>query len=375
MWEVREEDLPAISIGAAAMGTGGGGNAYLGMIHLREQLRRGLRVRVVEPDRLEDDWFLMAGGFMGAPVVSYEKLRQGHEEIRAFEAVQEHVGRKVDAVAAMEIGGENSMTALSIAAELDVPVVDGDGMGRAFPELQMVTFFMYGGRPWPAAVADDKGNTVVIHHVRDARSLERIARAITIEMGGSAGLAMAPMSGVECRRSIVPGTLSLTRRIGRAVLDARAAKRSTTEALLSVTGGSRLFRGKVVDVERRLAGGFVVGHLDLEGFDEDAGARARIDFQNENLIIWKDGVAIACVPDLITLLTADEGEPVTTELVRYGIRADVVGIPCHPRLATETALQFVGPRAFGFDVEYRPLRNADLAGNGVRTPSSERSPP
>src|SRR5450759_3346127 len=105
MWEVLEEDLAAISIGAAAMGTGGGGNAYRGMIHLREQLRSGLRVRVVAPDEVDDDWFLMAGGFMGAPVVMYEKLRQGREEIRAFEAVQEHVGRKVDAVAAMEIGG------------------------------------------------------------------------------------------------------------------------------------------------------------------------------------------------------------------------------------------------------------------------------
>lgn len=355
MWEVLEEDLPAISIGAAAMGTGGGGNAYLGMIHVREQLRSGLRVRVVDPDEVQDDWFLMAGGFMGAPVVTYEKLRQGREEIRAFEAVQDHLGRKVDAVAAMEIGGENSMTALSLAAELDVPVVDGDGMGRAFPELQMVTFLMYGGQPWPAAVADDKGNAVVIARVRDARTLERIARVITVEMGGSAGLAMAPMNGAECKRSIVPGTLSLAREIGRAVLAARAAKRSTTDAVLSVTGGARVFRGKVVDVERRLTGGFVVGHIDLDGFDDDTGARVRIDFQNENLVLWRDGEAVVSVPDLITLLTTDEGEPITTELVRYGIRADVVGIPCHPRLATETALRFVGPRAFGYDIEYRPL--------------------
>jgi DUF917 family protein len=139
------------------------------------------------------------------------------------------------------------------------------------------------------------------------------------------------------------------------VLAARAAKRSTTEAVVSVTGGSRLFRGKVVDIERRLTGGFVVGHMDLEGFNEDAGARVRIDIQNENLVLWRDGEAVVSVPDLITLLTTDEGEPITTELVRYGVRADVVGIPFHPVLATETALRFVGPRAFGYDIDYRPL--------------------
>ncbi len=49
----------------------------------------------------------------------------------------------------------------------------------------------------------------------------------------------------------------------------------------------------------------------------------------------------------------------TTEQVRYGLRVGVVILPANPLLKTPKALKVVGPKAFGFDVEYfepRPLR-------------------
>ena len=52
------------------------------------------------------------------------------------------------------------------------------------------------------------------------------------------------------------------------------------------------------------------------------------------------------------------GVPVTTEQVRYGLRVSVVILPANPLLKTPQALKVVGPRAFGFDVDYfepRPL--------------------
>ena len=61
------------------------------------------------------------------------------------------------------------------------------------------------------------------------------------------------------------------------------------------------------------------------------------------------------MPDLITLVTEDDGEPVGTEVLRYGLRVAVLGMPCTPQLQTETALRFVGPRAFGYEIDYKPL--------------------
>ncbi len=354
MWQITEADLPSIAIGAAILGTGGGGNPYLGMIRTRELLRAGRRIRVIDPEELTDSDLLVVSGAMGSPTVSYEKLARGDEEAEAARALERHLGRRFTAIAPLEMGGGNSMAALCVGAQLDLPVVNGDGMGRAFPELQMITYLIYGGSPAPSAVADDKGNRVVIGDVVDARWLERIARSVTIEVGGHAGLATAVMDGAHCRASIIPHTLGLAHRIGTAVLQARDTNADPVDAMLSVSGGRRYLRGKIVDVERRLARGFARGRVRVAGFGDDAGRSISIDFQNENLVIWEDGEATVTVPDLITLVTTDRGEPVTTEVLRYGYRVDVLVLPCPDKLRTERALAVVGPRAFGYDVDYRP---------------------
>ena len=49
-------------------------------------------------------------------------------------------------------------------------------------------------------------------------------------------------------------------------------------------------------------------------------------------------------------------EPITTEIVRYGLRVVVLGIPAPEMLKTQEALRFIGPEAFGYDgVPYVPL--------------------
>jgi uncharacterized protein len=353
VWTLTEADLEPISIGAALLGTGGGGNPYLGKLRVRQLLREGLRVDVIKPDDVADDDFLVVSGAMGSPVVSYEKLARGTEEADAARALQEHLGRPFTAIAPFEMGGGNSFAAMAVAAHLGVPVVDGDGMGRAFPELQMITYLIYGGAPAPAALADEKGNAVILPTVVDAKWLERISRAVTIEMGGHTGLAACVMDGRHCRDSIIPGTLTYADQIGRAIQDARATKEDPVEATLEITGGYRHIRGKVVDVERRMSKGFARGHVTIEGFGPDAGREATIEFQNENLVIIEEGEAQAVVPDLISLVTTERADPITTEVVRYGLRTDVLVLPAPDMLTTPRALEVVGPRAFGLDHDFR----------------------
>lgn len=354
MWEVTEADLEPIAIGAGILGTGGGGNPYLGKLRVRETLRAGGTVRVIDPTQIRDDDLLVVVGGMGSPVVSYEKTAQGDEETSAARALEDHLGRRFDAIAPFEMGGGNSMAPMVVAARMDIPLVDGDGMGRAFPELQMITYLIYGGSPEPSALADERGNRLVLSRVVDAMWLERIARVATIEMGGHAGIATAVMDGAFCRRSIIPNTLGLARSIGAAVLGARAAKTDPAAAIVEVAGGSVFLRGKVTDVHRSMAKGFARGHMIVEGVGTDAGRSIRIEFQNENLVIWEHGEPLVTVPDLISLVTTDTGEPITTELIRYGFRADVLVLPCPDLLKTDTALAVVGPRAFGIDLDYRP---------------------
>ena len=64
-----------------------------------------------------------------------------------------------------------------------MPIVDADGMGRAFPELQMFTPTIYGNQPCPCSLADCKGNQVTALSCKTAKSLENFMRKHVIQMG------------------------------------------------------------------------------------------------------------------------------------------------------------------------------------------------
>jgi hypothetical protein len=55
------------------------------------------------------------------------------------------------------------------------------------------------------------------------------------------------------------------------------------------------------------------------------------------------------------MLDAETGHPITTEELRYGFRVAVLAIPCDPRWRSEEGLRLVGPRYFGYDVDYLPF--------------------
>jgi DUF917 family protein len=356
MREISTHDIEALAIGAAILSTGGGGNPYIGKLRCLQLLLRGNRIKILDLDELADDAIVISVGAIGAPVISIEKFEQGEEGLRALRAVEECCGRKADALIAAEIGGANSMEPMITAAQAGLPVVDGDGMGRAFPEMQMVTFSIYGHSSVPAAMADEKGNVLLVRHALGDSWFERIARAAVVAMGGSAGSAMAPMEGRFVKRTAVPRTVSQAIDLGNIVLDAKMRHENPIDIICDREGGTRLMDAKIIDVKRLLLGGFSVGEIDLRGLGDYAGQKATVRIQNEFLAFARDGTTEVTVPDLVLVLDLDTGDAITTELLRYGQRVAIVGLPCHPLLRSPEALRVVGPEAFGLTgVEYHPL--------------------
>ena len=353
---LKESDLHALALGAALLGTGGGGNPYVGMLRTRELFRRGASVRVLPLDALPDDAWISEVGGIGAPVVGVEKFEQGEECLRAMRAVAEVAGIEFSATISAEIGGSNAMEPVITAAQAGLPVIDGDGMGRAFPEVQMSSFMIYGAPVSPAAIADEKGNVVVFKDVIDMYWLETFARGVAVNMGAAAGLAVAPMRMDFVRKSAVPGTVTQALDIGHAILGARAKRQNVVQKVCDATGGRVFFTGKLSDVRREIVKGFARGKAVIEGIDGFAGSTAEIAIQNENLVLWVDGVPKVIVPDLIMNLELDTGEPITTEMLRYGQRVAVIGLPVHDLMKTPRALEIVGPKAFGYpELTYTPL--------------------
>ena len=356
--EVTDGDLDAIEIGAAILGTGGGGNPYIGKLRCREQLKMGRKIPVIPLAELPDDALVVSLGGIGAPVVGVEKIEEGEECLRALRARERERGVKVDALISAEIGGANSMEPMLTAAQAGLPVVDGDGMGRAFPEMQMCTWSIYGHREAPGAMADEKGNIVIIRDTPNDVWLERIARSVVVSMGAAAGLATQPMKGDFVKRAAVPGTITQALNLGRAVLQAHKTNADPVQTVINQERGKLLMTAKIVDLQRHLKGGFAIGHLALEGFGNFQGDSGRIDLQNEFLVFRRNEMVEVCTPDLIVVLDSDTGLPITTEMLRYGQRIAVLGLPAHSLMRSAEALKVVGPAAFGYDdITFAPMED------------------
>ena len=255
----------------------------------------------------------------------------------------------------LEIGGSNGMLPLMAAAILDRPVVDADCMGRAFPEAQMTSFAIGDLTPYPLALYDPRGVEVVVKQVPTWKWMERVSRKVCVEVGSTAATCKAPRTGKEVKEWGIPHTTSQAIALGRCVRQAQQNHVDPIEAILEHAGGKRLFVGKVSDVDRRTTGGFLRGRAKLSGLDRDKGRDIAIDFQNEWVIAREGDDVIATTPDLICLLDSDSGEGLGTEIIRYGQRVTIIALPAPAVLTTPKGLQHVGPRAFGYDLDYRPL--------------------
>ena len=356
-WTVTRQDLLDLAYGAALLGSGGGGDPYIGRLMAERSLDRGRTVTVWDLDEVPDDGLVISTAMMGAPTVMVEKLPSGTEGVAALRALEEHLGRAAVATIPMECGGLNSTLPLVVAAEAGIPVLDADGMGRAFPELQMETFHVFGVSGSPMAIANEHGDIAMVM-ARDNWAMEWLARGICVRMGGAAMIAEYSMLGALAKRVSIPGTLSLGISLGAA---ARRARRHHSDPLgglaqalaaASYRGPRLLFEGKVEDVFRQTTEGFVKGHALVRGYR--SAEVMRITFQNEHLIAEIDGEALAVVPDLICVLAAETIEPITTESLRYGQRVTVVSITPPEIMRTPEALDVFGPSAFGLPVSYAP---------------------
>ena len=353
--KITTDNIDDFATGATVLGTGGGGDPYIGKLMAQQAIEEHGPVDLIDPRDVPDDALVIPSAMLGAPTVMVEKMPKGTEARSAFEALETHLGQEAYATMSIEAGGLNSTVPIAVAAALGLPLVDADGMGRAFPEVQMVTLTMGGVSATPMSIADEKGNSLLVNTVSNEYA-EAFARVTSIEMGGACMIGTYALSGAEVREHAILDSMSLAHDIGEAIRTAKHRSRDPVEAVFDLTDGYELFAGKLTDVERRTEGGFAVGEATLDGIDDCEGRTFTLDFQNENLVARdSERGVVASTPDLITVVDAETGDPVTTERLAYGHRVRVIGMPCSPKWRTDEGLDLVGPGYFDYSIDYEPI--------------------
>lgn len=352
---VSAEEMEALAVGAWILGTGGGGDPYQKLLNMRQLYKKGYSVSLLDPMYLDDDDRVAVVSGMGAPLVGQERLADPHFAVKPVRMMEEYCGARFRAVMALEIGGGNGLQPFMVAALTGLPVVDADSMGRAYPEAQMTSFAANDLPMYPLAVADIRDNEVIVTRAASATWVERLSRKVVVEMGSTAATCKTPRRGSEVKDHGILYTVSKAIRLGEVVLRARRQHDDVIGAVLQETAGKRMFTGKVVDVERRTTAGFLRGRAMLEGLGEDRGSRYTLHFQNEFSVGERDGVPEVMTPDLICVLDSVSGDGIGTDVLRFGQRVSVLALPAPSVFTTPRGLELVGPRAFGFDFDYRSV--------------------
>lgn len=348
-------DMEALALGAWILGTGGGGDPYHKYLNVRRLYEQGKSVQLLDPMALDDDALVAVLSTMGAPLVGQERLVDPEVALRPVRMLEEYLGRSFDAVMSVEIGGGNGMHPMMVGAVADLPVVDADAMGRAYPEAQMTSFAVAGLKPYPFALADIRDNAVIVSRAADWKWMERISRRVCTEVGSTAATCKAPRSGREVKEHGILYSVSKAIALGGAVFEARARHLDPVQAIVDACDGQRIFTGKVVDVERRTTEGFLRGEARLEGTGPDADAAFTLKFQNEFSVAYRDDEPVIMTPDLICVVDSVSGDGIGTDVLRYGQRVTVLGLPAPEVFLSAAGLGFVGPRAFGFDLDFRSV--------------------
>jgi len=357
--KIESKDLDALALGSVFLATGGGGDPYIPKLITRRALEEFGPADVIAPDTLPDDAFVCAIGSVGAPTVSLELLPSIDEAAGTLAAFERHLGRPVDAVAAFEIGGGNSLIPLVAAAQRGIPMLDGDGMARALPEAQMMTYALEGIAPTPSVAYDYLGQ-VAHFDCPDPLGYEAQIRQHAVENGGMITTAEHPMSGAQCKRAIIPGTLSFALKLGQLLEANRGPAQAIAPLLSQAFEGTiygdcgMVFSGKVAAKSSRVVGGYDVGEASIQPLN-GSGEAMSITIKNEYLLASIGERVIASVPDLIVILDAETSLPINAERLRYGQRITVFVIGAPKVFQTPKALEAVGPRYFGFVHDYSPF--------------------
>jgi len=359
--EIERDELEPLATGAWILGAGGGGSPYLSYLNARSLYQEGKRVNLMDPRSLDDDDLVAVVSNMGAPLVGQERLSDPAFSAKPLRMMEDYLGCRFRAVMSVEIGGGNAFQSLLVSAVTGLPMVDADAMGRAFPEAQMTSFAIADLPMFPLTLADIRDNEVIVARAASWKWMERISRKACTEVGSIAATCKAPRSGREVKEHGILDTTTKAIRIGKVVREARRRHEDPVAALLESESGVQLFRGKVHDLQRRATEGFLRGKARIEGLDEDRGSTFELEFQNEFAAGWRDGEVVVTTPDIVCVMDSVSGEAIGTESIRYGQRVSVIALPSPEQLLTPKGLDHVGPRAFGYDFDYKTAFQAMVA--------------
>jgi len=353
--------------GVTFFGTGGGGDPVRGLKFLKETVRDVGKIEIIDVDELDDDATVCTCFYMGSiaphtPEVKEKMKKMGYVDIEvervlpeAVKRLEKYIGKEIDAIVAIELGGINTPAPIDAAARLGKKIINGDYAGRAIPEIVQTTPSLAGKNVCPMTSVDEWGNVAYIDKVKNHLCAEAMGKAISTVAFGLVGQTSFVMTGKEMKEIIIEGTITESLAVGKVLREAAESGKDPAKKVADLLNGWVLFKGKVVEKAWEDKEGYFWGTNTIKGTDDFSGHEFKIWFKNENHITWLDGEVYVTSPDIIEVIDSKTGEPITNPTIKEGNEVAVIGVKKRAAFDNKVGIDRVGPAHYGFDIKHKPI--------------------
>lgn len=362
--ELSREEAEDLVAGATILGVGGGGSPDQGLGSLIDVMNQGGDLILADLDEFDDHDLLASPYFVGSVAPAKKGMEKGPAPVvedpvaAAVSLLESKLGKKVAGTVATELGGGNTAACLAIAGKLGIPMVDGDLMGRAGPELHQSTMQIFGLSMAPSAIVSETGDRILVESYASIDDYEAIARHASVVAGGHVAVVDSPLTKTKARDCVIPGTISKCIAIGRTRRLAAKENRDPVSAVLGqLANGRLLLKGKVKKYAWKDEKGFLFGEATVAGEGRWRDKKFRSWIKNEHIMGWTNDRPAVMPPDLIMFLDASDGTGITNDRLKEGMEVAVVGASISKVWRKPSGLAVFGPRHFGFDYDYVPFEN------------------
>jgi hypothetical protein len=348
-------DVPALYEGAKFYSPAvGDASKPLTVSWLMDLLERNGPVVLMRPDALPPRTRCVSLCVIGSGAALADLPPSGDEFALAVRELEDLTHWRFGAVYPLAAATVSALVPLAAASQLDVPLLDADGMGRTFALIHHTAMQLAGLAPTPLVVRGPTGESVTIK-VHAAARADALLRSNVDTLGGWAALASYPCTAGDLRLAALPSTVSRLVNVGRLLLETTDAEVLVTR-LAAVTGCQRIGRGRIVELEHlsRPSDVTIPAHPSSVVIDEIGGQGRlfRLELRSEIVAVFADGALAAAAPDLVCLVDVLRGELSTLDSLEPGDVVDVLVTSADGVWYSAEGLDMVGPASHGIPLDH-----------------------
>lgn len=338
MKSLNKQNIKNIVNGANVLSTGGGGTlskAYKILDNLNSTIRL-TDFKELDPKSTVCTVFGIGGKQNCNPLTATKT---------ALNLFKKITNKNIDALIPVEIGPVSIATCLYLASELNIPILNSDLVGlRSSPEIYLETISLNNLKRTPLAVADDKGNSLLIENINNYKTLESILRNFAINCKGLAFVVGYPLTVDKLSVLTAGNSISLCESIGYELSLIKKGKIAFMDFCLKYEL-KLLGKGIISDYVTTSENGFEFGRYNVNSSDNIY----KVYFKNENIVLIKNNVTILTVPDSIILFDLVKNNGINNFENNKNKKVAILGKRAIPIWRTTKGRKLFNPKTLGIN--------------------------